>query len=124
LSAAVRTWSTGGVNDGLVTTTAQTLVPGDRETVFGLIESLSEHLWPGATHAALSRPPAFLVHTVTDEVGGIAAWLTWELASIGTAGWTLVRLIHDEADLSPGPPPELEILLTLLAESASARATR
>ena len=109
------------MNDGLVTTTAQTLVPGDRATVFALIESLTENLWPGATDAALAHSPSFMLHTVTDEAGGIAAWLTWELASIGTTGWTLVRLVHDEADTSPGPPPELEILLTLLTESATFR---
>ena len=111
------------MNDGLTTTTAQTLVPGDRRAVFSLIESLVDHLWAGTTEVVHAEAPSVLMHTVED-VGGVDVWLTWELTSVGTTGWTLVRLIHDEADTSPGPPPELEILLTLLGESATSTLRR
>lgn len=108
------------MNDGLITTTAQTLVEGDRATVFALIESLTEHLWAGATEVVYVDAPGVYMHTVKGDLGAVDAWLTWELSSLGTTGWTIVRLIHDELDTSPGLPPELAILLRLLAESASA----
>lgn len=112
------------MNDGLTTTTAQTLVPGDRRTVFSLIQSLADHLWGGSTEVVLADEPSVFMHTLEGEVAGVDAWLTWELTSVGSTGWTLVRLIHDEADTTPGPPPDLEILLTLLAESATSTLRR
>ncbi|MFP5318749.1 MAG: hypothetical protein ACLGI2_10705 [Acidimicrobiia bacterium] len=112
------------MNDGLTTTTAETLVPGDRRTVFSLIESLADHLWGGSTEVVLADAPSLFMHALEVDARGVDAWLTWELTSLGTTGWTIVRLIHDEADASPGPPPELEILLTLLVESATSTLRR
>jgi hypothetical protein len=108
--------------DSLITTVAQTLVPGDPRGVMELVESLVEHLWPHSTETVLAEPPRLLMHSVSSWPDGIDAWLTWELTAFGSTGWTIVRLIHDEADTSPGPPPELDILLRLVAESATSRA--
>ena len=60
-------------------------------------------------------PPRTLTHRVRLD-GETACWLTWTVTPRGD-GTTYVRLAHDEADLRPGPPPELDVVLAALAGS-------
>lgn len=104
------------MRSALHTTEAETLVRADQAMVFVAIGRLVERLWGGMTEVTMSDPPRLLTHTVTAELGSpdVDAWLTWEVTASASASWTRLRLVHDEADLSPGPAPELDIVLTLL----------
>jgi hypothetical protein len=78
------------------------------------VVELVDRLWPAMTEVALSDPPAELLLAVSSD-----CWLTWELAEAGPSS-TRVRVVHDEADTSAGPAPELDAVLALLAEAVRA----
>ena len=107
------------MSPGLHTTVAETLVPGDPPATFAAAGRLVDRLWPGRTETVAVEPPGLLVHGVAGD-----AWLTWEIAPSGSDGWTRVRLVCDEADTSPGPPPGLDAVLALLLEEVGAPTLR
>ena len=114
--------SSGGQGAGLHTSSAETLVDADRETAFTAVSALVGRLWPGRTAVVVTEAPGLLVHTVTAEPGGgdVDAWLTWELTPSPAPASdcsTRVRLVHDEADTTAGPPPELDTVLGLLVQA-------
>jgi len=110
----------------LHTTTAESLVKADLWTVFSAIGRLLERVWGGRTEVLSAEAPILLFHTVTAGQGSddVDAWLSWELSTSGSAGWTCVRLVHDEADTSPGPPPELDAVLALLLQEVRTEISR
>jgi methanogenic corrinoid protein MtbC1 len=103
---------------GLHSAEAQAVVPGDAEVVFDGIVALVERLWAMSVRTILSERPVRLMHSVSggDEAGDV--WLTWELRA-ADASTTRVRLVHEEADTSAGPPAELEAVLGLLKAAQS-----
>ena len=105
----------------LNSTVAYASVAADTATVYGAVERLVERLWPGMTEVVLADPPQILLHHVASSMGDIDVWLTWELAPTGPSGsWTELRLLHDELETAPAPPPELERVLAMLLESLRA----
>ena len=63
------------------------------------------------------------MHTVSATRGAddVDAWLRWEIGPSGSEGETGVRLVCDEADTSPGPPPHLDAVLTLPLKESERR---
>lgn len=99
------------MSPGLHTAAAETLVPGDPPAAFAAAGRLAERLWPGRVRTVAADPPGTLVLAVSED-----AWLTWEIGPSGADGRTRVRLVCDEADTSPGPAPEVDVVLALLLE--------
>ena len=87
-----------------------------RTEVYTAVNSLLDRLLAGRVQVVAADPPGLLVHRVSAEgpVDDTDCWLTWELSALTAEGWTQVRLIHDEADTSGAPPPDLDGMLALL----------
>ncbi len=100
----------------LHTFAAETVLPGDRAAAFHAVTVVVDLLWGGMVEVVLSDPPGELFHRIRSGDGDVDVWVTWQLTGDGTA--TRVRLTVDEADTSPGPEPELDEVLALLAEQA------
>jgi hypothetical protein len=100
----------------LHTTTAEAVVDAERDVVFAAVPRLLEQLPPLRAAVVASDPPLRVLHSVSTGTEEVDAWLTWEMQSVGDGSRTRVRLVHDEVDTSAAPPPDLEPLLTLLAE--------
>ena len=102
----------------LHTTTAEAVIEAERDVVFAAVPRVLEKLPPLRAEVVASDSPIRVLQAVsTDEdEDEVDAWLTWELQSVGDGSRTHVRLVHDEVDTSAAPPPDLEPLLTLLAD--------
>lgn len=105
-----------GGRPNLHTFAAETVLPGDRAAAFHAVTVLVDLLWGDMVEVVLSDPPAELLHRITSGDGDVDVWVTWQLT--GDRSATRVRLTVDEADTSPGPEPELDEVLALLAEQA------
>ena len=100
----------------LHTTTAEAVIDAERDVVFAAVPRVLEKLPPLRAEVVASDPPIRVLQAVSTDEDEVDAWLTWELRSVGDGSRTRVRLVHDEVDTSAGPPPDLEPLLTLLAD--------
>ena len=100
----------------LHTTTAEAVIEAERDVVFAAVPRVLEKLPPLRAEVVASDPPIRVFQAVSTDEDEVDAWLTWELQSVGDGSRTHVRLVHDEVDTSAAPPPDLEPLLTLLAD--------
>jgi len=97
----------------LATASATTTVAAEPAETYSAVLGLAARLWSvtsdDVVHAAA---PGAVVHAVTVD-GQTVCWLSWELQPAGP-GRTTVRVTHSEADLRPGPEPELDAVLCAL----------
>jgi hypothetical protein len=100
----------------LHTTTAEAVIEAQRDVVFAAVPRVLEKLPPLRADVVASDLPIRVLQAVSTDEDEVDAWLTWELQSVGDGSRTHVRLVHDEVDTSAAPPPDLEPLLTLLAD--------
>jgi hypothetical protein len=114
------------MSPGLHTAVAEVVAPADPTVTYAAVGRLVDLLWDGRTEVLSAEPPAVFVHTVVAAPGSddVDAWLTWEVAPATPEGSTRVRLTCDEADISDGPPPELDEVLRLLVDLVHTSALR
>lgn len=93
----------------------EVVIEATPEAVFDEILVLAHQLWQvDESDLVTAGRPLLLVHSVRHD-DMVSCWLTWEIAP-AEAGASLVRLVHDEADLRPAPPPELSEVIAALNE--------
>jgi hypothetical protein len=96
---------------------ANRLLPGSPESVRSAVDALSTSLAPWRARLLadenVRRTVAVAVDSLSDEAD---IWLTWEFEQRGAD--TNVHVVLDETE--PGPDPDLEGLLDLLADHLGA----
>ena len=96
------------MNDGMWTRSAERLVAAEPAAVRAAVTAVAARLWAGRATTVVDDGRV-IVHAVGE------VWVTWELAAATDhAGWTRLRLVHDEIDDDGGPAPELVVLLDLV----------
>lgn len=103
----------------LQTAAIEAVVEATPDVAFGAARAVAAATWGvGGSDIVSAAPPSLLVHAVRLD-GEISCWLSWQITALSPTT-SRVRLVHDEADLRPGPPPELEdVVSVLLAQLAS-----
>ena len=108
----------------MLTTTAETLVPGCPSTAYAAALALAARVWEvGPDDIVTSDEGSLLVHGVRLD-GQTDCWLTWTFTTAG-ASLTRVRLSHDDATVDASPPePDLDAVLGMLLIAVMADRTK